>query len=79
MTNITVQIPESLRAAIEEMAQRDGISIDQFIALATAEKLSALMTADYLGQRAKRGNRHDFEAALAEVPDVEPEPYDKLP
>jgi hypothetical protein len=61
------------------MAKRDGISIDQFIALATAEKLSALMTSDYLEERAKRGNREAFDAALADVPAVEPEPYDKLP
>jgi hypothetical protein len=51
----------------------DGISIDQFISTAIAEKISALMTENYLSDRAK------YEAILAKVPDVEPEAYDKIP
>ena len=62
-----------------DLASRDGISIDQFISTAIAEKLSALMTENYLKERAKRGNRSKYEAILAKVPDVEPEPYDMLP
>lgn len=44
-----------------------------------AEKLSALMTENYLSERAKRGSRAKYEAILAKVPDVEPEAYDKIP
>ena len=33
---------------------------------------------EYLRQRALRGSREKYEAALAEVPDVEPEAYDRL-
>jgi hypothetical protein len=33
---------------------------------------------DYLEERAKRGSREKFEAALAKLPDVEPESYDRL-
>ena len=58
---------------------RDGISIDQFISTAIAEKLSALMTENYLNERAKKGSRLKYEAILAKVPDVEPESYDRLP
>jgi hypothetical protein len=36
------------------------------------------MTEDYLGERAKRGNRTKFEKAMAKVADVEPEEYDRL-
>ena len=61
------------------MTGRDGISIDQFISTAIAEKLSALMTEDYLKERAKRGSRAKYEAILAKVPDVEPELYDRIP
>jgi hypothetical protein len=59
------------------LAARDGISIDQFIATAVAEKMAALMTEAYLEERAKRGSRAQYEAALAQVPDVEPEPHDR--
>ena len=60
------------------MARREGVSINQFVTLAVAEKMSALMTEDYLAERAKRGSREKYEAVLAKVPDVEPEEYDRL-
>ncbi|MGH9158377.1 MAG: hypothetical protein ACRD2X_00100 [Vicinamibacteraceae bacterium] len=43
-----------------------------------AEKLSALMTLEYLEDRAKRGNRKKFERALKKVRDRQPEPGDEL-
>jgi hypothetical protein len=60
------------------LAQQDGISLDQFIATAVAEKVAALMTVEYLQERAKRGSRGKFEAVLAKVPDVESEEFDRL-
>lgn len=41
--------------------------------------MAALMTETYLEERARRGSRAKYEAALAQVPDVEPEVYDRLP
>jgi hypothetical protein len=79
MSIVQVQIPDSLHKSLSELASRDGISIDQFISTAIAEKLSALMTESYLSERAKRGSRAKYEAILAKVPDVEPEAYDKIP
>jgi hypothetical protein len=77
MSIVQVQIPDSLQKSLCDLASRDGISIDQFISTAIAEKLSALMTENYLIERAKRGSREKYEAILAKVPDVEPEAYDK--
>ena len=79
MSIVQVQIPDSLQKSLYDLTSRDGISIDQFISTAIAEKLSALMTENYLKERAKRGNRSKYEAILAKVPDVEPEAYDMLP
>jgi hypothetical protein len=64
---------------LQELAKREGITIEQFIATAVAEKMAVLMTESYLKERATRGNREKYEAALAQVPDVEPEEYDRLP
>jgi hypothetical protein len=72
MSTLSLRLPESLHRAIKELARREGISINQFVATAVAEKLAALMTEEYLEQRAKRGSRVKYEAALAQVPDVEP-------
>ena len=58
-------------------AKRDGISINQFVATAVAEKLSALLTEDYLAERGRRGSRETYLAALAQVPDLEPMPQDE--
>jgi hypothetical protein len=77
MSIVQVQIPDSLQKSLCDLASRDGISIDQFISTAIAEKLSVLMTENYLIERAKRGSREKYEAILAKVPDVEPEAYDK--
>ncbi len=79
MTTLSLRLPESLHRGLKEAVQQEGISINQFITLAVAEKLSALLTEDYLEARAARGNRDSYLAALAEVPDVEPEEYDRLP
>lgn len=79
MSIVKVQIPDSLHKSLSALADRDGISIDQFISTAIAEKVSALMTENYLGERAERGDRGKYEAILAKVPDVEPEAYDRIP
>ena len=46
--------------------------------LELAEKVSALMAEEYIGQRAKRGGQHKFRKAMAKVADSEPEEYDSL-
>ena len=76
MSIVQIQIPDSLHQSLHDLASRDGISIDQFVSTAIAEKLSALMTENYLKDRAKKGDRAKYEAILAKVPDVEPEAYD---
>lgn len=44
MRTVSVRLPSSLRQQIRELAKREGISINQFLSTAAAEKLSALMT-----------------------------------
>ena len=41
---LSVRLPESLHQGVRELAQREGISINQFIATAVAEKLATLMS-----------------------------------
>ena len=76
MSTISLRLPNSLHGTVRELAKRESVSINQFITLALAEKISALMTEDYLGERAKQGDRVKFERAMAKVADVEPEEYD---
>lgn len=78
MSALSIRLPNSLHERVRELAAREGISINQLVAAALAEKMSALMTADYLEARARRGSRAKFLAALARVPDVEPDSWDRL-
>jgi len=73
MSVLSLRLPDSLHRQVKELASRDGISINQFVATAVAEKMSALMTEDYLRERAARGSRARYDAALAQVPDLEVE------
>jgi len=78
MGTISLRLPESLPKQVRELANQDGISISQFTATALAEKMSALMTADYLERRTSSGSREKFEHALAKVTDVKPAEQDRL-
>lgn len=70
MTALTVRLPNSVHAKIRELAARDEISVNQFIASAAAEKLASMLTLDYLRQEAAQGRQQDFERYLNAVPDV---------
>jgi hypothetical protein len=78
MGTMSLRLSESLHQAAKELAKREGISVNQLVTTALAEKLAALMTVEYLG-RANRGNREKSLAAMARAPDVEPEVWDRLP
>ncbi len=79
MSILNVQLPDSLYKSLQKLAEQDGISIDQFIAIAVLEKISALTTATYLKEQAERGTQINYKEILAKVPDIDPEPYDLLP
>jgi predicted DNA-binding protein len=78
MSTISLRLPDSLHKHVKELAKKENISINQFIATALAEKMSALLTDEYLAERAKRGDRRKFERAMAKVKDVEPLEEDRL-
>lgn len=77
MSTLSVRLPTSLHRNLRELAQREGISMNQLISSAVGEKLAALMAEDYLS-RAGRGTRKAYEAVLRRVPNVDPEKRDEL-
>jgi len=78
VSELSLRLPKSMYEQMRELSQEEGISMNQFVLLAIAEKIAALMTVEYLETRAKRGSREKFLAVLAKAPDVEPEEYDRL-
>jgi hypothetical protein len=78
MSTISLRLPDSLHQSLRDLAAKEQVSINQLIALAVAEKVSALATEDYLGVRAKRASRKKFLRAMAKVPDTDPDERDRL-
>ncbi len=54
--NYSLRLQPSLKAAAERVASAEGTSLNQFINVAVAEKLSALRTEEYFRERAQRGD-----------------------
>jgi len=77
-TKLSLRLPDSIHKQLKKCAEQDGITMDQFIATAIAEKLASLATVEYLEKRAKIGNKEKFDAVLAKVPDDEPQEGDEL-
>jgi hypothetical protein len=79
MSTLSLRLPDSLHRRIRELAKREGISINQFIATAAAEKMAALLTEEVLEERARRGSPTRFRAVLKKVPERRPVRGDDLP
>ena len=77
MTALTIRLPDSVHRKIKELAASDGVSVNQFIASAAAEKMASVMTLDWLRTEASQGRREDFLALLNATPDVPPIPGDE--
>ena len=59
-TSYPLRLPNGIKEAVAEYAAQEGISMNQFIALAVAEKLSALDTDEFFRVRAARANLDAF-------------------
>jgi predicted DNA-binding ribbon-helix-helix protein len=78
MGALSLRLPESIHRHIRDIAKAEGVSINQLISSAITEKISAIMTEEYLQKRADRANIKDMEAVLNKVADREPLKGDEL-
>ena len=72
MSTLSLRLPNSLHRKLKELAASEGISINQLLATAAAEKISALTTETYLNERAARGRKSKFKKAMKKVPSTGP-------
>jgi len=72
MSALNLRLPNSIHRHIREIAKSEGVSINQFISSAVAEKISAISTHEYLTSRAEKADKKVFEKILDQVPDREP-------
>lgn len=78
MSTVSLRLPNFIHKEVREIAKKEGISINQFITTALAEKMSALRTLEYLEKRALRGDRRKFEKAISKIADVPPDTQDVI-
>jgi hypothetical protein len=70
--NVALRLPDSLGMSLKEFSKHENISMNQFIAMAIAEKMSALKTYDYLQERAKEGSIAHVRSILSQIPNRKP-------
>lgn len=73
-----LRLPNSIDAHLKEIAAAEGVSINQLITTAVSEKVSALMTKDYLQKRAESADPEQFAEILSNVPARTPIKGDEL-
>jgi len=78
MGALSLRLPESIHRHIRDIAKAEGVSINQLISSAITEKISAIMTEEYLQKRADRANIKDMEGVLNKVADRKPLKGDEL-
>ena len=74
-----LRLPRSLKAAVEKLSKQDGTSVNQFLVMAVAEKVSALTTAEYFAERKARADMEAFDRILSRTGGEPPRPGDELP
>ena len=75
-----LQLPISLKQTVARLAREDGVSLNQWIIAAVAQKIGAVETADaLLKRRAATARSGDLARYLDRAPDFQPVPRDELP
>ncbi|HTW73021.1 MAG TPA: toxin-antitoxin system HicB family antitoxin [Acetobacteraceae bacterium] len=75
-----LKLPASIKAAAARLAKEDGVSLNQWIATAVAQKIGVVETAAaFFRRRAGNATADDLRRILDKVPDVLPAPEDALP
>ncbi len=79
MSQYALRIPDSLAGYAKELAREDNVSLNQFIVVALAEKVSALKTAAFFQERAARADHDKALNILDSVKKLPSVPGDELP
>jgi len=73
-----LRLPLSLKAAVEKLSAKDGTSMNQFMVIAVAEKLSAMQTETFFAERRARADMDEFWRILNREGGEPPRPDDVI-
>jgi hypothetical protein len=74
-----LRLPRSLKEAVQRLSREDRTSINQFVATAVAEKVSALQTARYFADRKARADFQAFDKIMRRRGGTTPREGDEIP
>ncbi len=75
-----LKLPASIKAAAARLAKEDGVSLNQWIAAAVAQKVGVVETAaSFFRRRADGATPDDLKRVMDKMPDAPPDPEDALP
>ena len=77
ISRYSLRLPRSVKAAVEKIAKEEGISLNQFVATAVAEKLAAMNTATFFAERKARADIKAFKRILKRKGGAPPRPGDE--
>ena len=74
-----LKLPTSIKKAAQRLAQEDGVSLNQWIAVAVAEKVGVVETAaEFFRKRAGEARGEGLLKFLRSAPNVPPDPEDTI-
>lgn len=73
--NRTISLPEEILRKADELAALAHLPVEQFVSARLSEQFAGL---EYLMHRADRATAEKFQAALLQIPDAEPEAFDRF-
>ena len=75
-----LKLPASLKETAARLAKDDGVSLNQWIATAVAQKIGAVETAaEFFEHRGARSRPGDLMRLLTRAPNAPPQPGDEMP
>jgi hypothetical protein len=79
LTTYPLRLPKSIKAEAEALSKADGTSLNQFVAIAVAEKIAVMKTAAFFEERRQRSTGKALEAILSRTDGEPPREGDELP
>jgi hypothetical protein len=73
-----LRLPRSVKAEVERRAKKDGISVNQFVATAVAEKLAVMNTGEFFAERRNRANFEAFDRIMQRKGGEKPREGDEI-
>lgn len=79
MGNLQINLPNSVRERVEQLAQEDGLSVDEYLATVISQRIAVAEADSYIRRRGSRGSAKRMLQTLRRAPDIEPESWDRIP